>query len=80
MTPEGGWKSEEERQEARREVWSNALGWIEDGPELILGGKESRLVCHPISLRLSDSRQSGGYVSWANSGRIRQHRYLTFWD
>lgn len=43
-SPEGGWRSEEERQAARREVWSNALGWIEGGPELILGGRESRLV------------------------------------
>ena len=48
--PEGGWKSEQERQEARKEIWANALGWIEGGPEYILGGKESRLVCPLISL------------------------------
>jgi protein farnesyltransferase subunit beta len=42
--PEGGWKTEDERQAARREIWANALGWIEQGPESVLGGKASRLV------------------------------------
>lgn len=41
--PEGGWKSEEERQAVRREVWANALGWEEVG-ECLVGGKESRVV------------------------------------
>lgn len=46
---EGGWASEEERQEVRREVWASALGWVEEGEAVILGGKDSRVV----SLRMS---------------------------
>jgi protein farnesyltransferase subunit beta len=42
--PSGGWKSEEERQSVRREIWANALGWIDNGPEIVLGGRGSRLV------------------------------------
>lgn len=42
--PEGGWASEEERQEVRRQVWASALGWVEEGEAIILGGKESRVV------------------------------------
>jgi len=41
---EGGWQSEEERQDVRREVWANALGWVEDGPEYVVGGKANRVV------------------------------------
>ncbi|KAK1922572.1 terpenoid cyclases/protein prenyltransferase alpha-alpha toroid [Papiliotrema laurentii] len=37
--PEGGWKSEEERQAVRREIWANALGWDQLGPDQTLGGK-----------------------------------------
>ena len=44
-TPDGGWKSEDERQAVRRDVWANALGWMEEeGSEMVLGGKESRVV------------------------------------
>ena len=43
-TPGGGWKSEEERQSARREIWANALAWV-DKDEVIIGGKENRVVC-----------------------------------
>lgn len=42
-TPEGGWKSEEERQAVRREGWANALGWKVLREEVI-GDKENRLV------------------------------------
>jgi protein farnesyltransferase subunit beta len=42
--PEGGWASEEERQEVRRQVWASALGWVEEGEAVILGGKDSRVV------------------------------------
>ena len=44
-TPAGGWKDEEERQAVRKEIWANALGWLDNGPEIVLGGKASRLVC-----------------------------------
>jgi protein farnesyltransferase subunit beta len=47
-TPGGGWRNEQERQEVRKEIWANALGWIDNGPEIVLGGKASRLVC-PLS-------------------------------
>ena len=47
-TPSGGWKDEQERQAVRKEIWANALGWIDNGPEIVLGGKASRLVC-PLS-------------------------------
>ncbi|RSH95268.1 CAAX farnesyltransferase (FTase) subunit beta [Saitozyma podzolica] len=44
VTPGGGWKSEEERQAARREAWANALGWVEEeGGELVIGKKENRV-------------------------------------
>lgn len=44
ITPGGGWKSEEERQAARREAWANALGWVEEkGGELVIGKKENRV-------------------------------------
>jgi protein farnesyltransferase subunit beta len=43
--PEGGWKSEEERQRARREAYSNVLGWVDDeAAMLVLGGNDNRLV------------------------------------
>ncbi|WVQ81223.1 hypothetical protein IAT38_003345 [Cryptococcus sp. DSM 104549] len=57
-TPEGGWASEEARQEARRAVWASALGWVEqEGEELVLGGSENRLntttpVFNILGLRL----------------------------
>ena len=44
-TPGGGWKDEQQRQEVRKEIWANALGWIDNGPEIVLGGKAYRLVC-----------------------------------
>ena len=52
--PEGGWKSEEERQAVRGEVWSNALAWVERS-QRVVGGKENRVVsCIPGELaRLS---------------------------
>nr|XP_019048040.1 protein farnesyltransferase subunit beta [Kwoniella bestiolae CBS 10118]OCF26970.1 protein farnesyltransferase subunit beta [Kwoniella bestiolae CBS 10118] len=55
---DGGWKSEEERQKARREIWANALGWVEDeSQELIVGGKGNRIntttpVFNILGLRL----------------------------
>ena len=42
--PEGGWKSEEERQAVRREIWANALGWDQLGPDQTLGGKVNTVV------------------------------------
>ncbi|WWC64057.1 uncharacterized protein I303_106664 [Kwoniella dejecticola CBS 10117] len=54
----GGWTSEEERQNARKEVWANALGWIEDeSGEILVGGKENRVntttpVFNILGLRL----------------------------
>ncbi|ODN74446.1 hypothetical protein L202_06839 [Cryptococcus amylolentus CBS 6039] len=57
-TPEGGWKSEEERQEARRAVWASALGWTEEeGSEVVVGGKDNRVntttpVFNLLNLRL----------------------------
>ncbi|OCF35551.1 protein farnesyltransferase subunit beta [Kwoniella heveanensis BCC8398] len=54
----GGWRSEEERQNVRGEVWANVLGWIEEeGGELIVGGKENRVntttpVFNILGLRL----------------------------
>ncbi|OWZ70996.1 hypothetical protein AYX14_03620 [Cryptococcus neoformans] len=45
VAPGGGWKNEDERQNARREIWANALGWIEEeGGEIIVGGKDNRVV------------------------------------
>lgn len=55
--PEGGWRSEEERQRVRREVWSSALGWQEEGEEVVLGGKDSRVVC--LSFELVRPRVAG---------------------
>ncbi|WWC73123.1 uncharacterized protein I206_107089 [Kwoniella pini CBS 10737] len=55
---DGGWASEEMRQNARKEVWANALGWIEDeSGEIIVGGKENRVntttpVFNILALRL----------------------------
>jgi protein farnesyltransferase subunit beta len=42
--PEGGWKSQEERQRVRREVWANALGWSQLGKDVVLGRKEDNIV------------------------------------
>jgi len=50
-TPGGGWKDEQQRQEVRKEIWANALGWIDNGPEIVLGGKASRLVCRSSPLK-----------------------------
>ncbi|WWD21152.1 hypothetical protein CI109_105634 [Kwoniella shandongensis] len=58
VSPDGGWASEEERQRVRREVWANALGWVEEeGSELVVGGKENRVntttpVFNILGLRL----------------------------
>lgn len=41
---EGGWKSEEERQRVRREVWANALGWTQLGEDMVLAGKVNLVV------------------------------------
>ena len=44
-TLDGGWKSEDERQAVRREVWANALGWVErEEDEILVGGKANRVV------------------------------------
>ncbi|KAL7423783.1 CAAX farnesyltransferase (FTase) subunit beta [Cryptotrichosporon argae] len=53
----GGWASEAERQAVRRRVWASALGWQEQGTELVLGGDESRVnattpVFNMLDLRL----------------------------
>lgn len=51
-TAEGGWKNEEERQAARREVWANVRGWVEDETDgIIVGGQTSRVVSPHQSLR-----------------------------
>ncbi|KLT41078.1 Farnesyltransferase [Cutaneotrichosporon oleaginosum] len=43
-TPGGGWKSEEERQAARREVWANVRAWVEDESDtLVVGGQMSQV-------------------------------------
>jgi protein farnesyltransferase subunit beta len=43
--PEGGWKSEEDRQTARREVWANVRAWAEDeSANLVVGGQASKVV------------------------------------
>ncbi|GMK58999.1 hypothetical protein CspeluHIS016_0700140 [Cutaneotrichosporon spelunceum] len=43
-TPDGGWKSEDERQAARREVWANVRAWVEDeSANLIVGGQQSHV-------------------------------------
>lgn len=42
--PEGGWKSEEERQAVRREVYANALGWGRTGGSEPLGGAVNFVV------------------------------------
>lgn len=49
VSPDGGWASEEERQAVRRQVWASALGWVEEGEELVLGGKDSRVVSHAFA-------------------------------
>ena len=41
----------------RREVWSSALGWQEEGEEVVLGGKDSRVVC--LSFELVRPRVAG---------------------
>ncbi|KAL1408783.1 CAAX farnesyltransferase (FTase) subunit beta [Vanrija albida] len=57
-TPEGGWKSEAERQRARREVFANALGWAEEkGEQIVVGGDASRVntttpVFNALGLRM----------------------------
>ncbi|BEI81978.1 hypothetical protein CcaverHIS002_0211380 [Cutaneotrichosporon cavernicola] len=41
-TPGGGWKSEDERQAMRREVWANVRAWVEDeSASLTVGGQQS---------------------------------------
>ena len=40
---DGNWKSDAERQEMRRSVWSNALAW-EIAGENIVGGVQNRVV------------------------------------
>lgn len=52
---QGGWKSEEERQAVRKEVWANALGWVErDEDEILVGGTGNRVVSYvPSTLGLS---------------------------
>ncbi|BEJ12676.1 hypothetical protein CspHIS471_0211360 [Cutaneotrichosporon sp. HIS471] len=41
-TPGGGWKSEDERQAVRREVWANVRAWVEDeSANLTVGGQQS---------------------------------------
>ena len=42
--PEGGWKSEEERQAVRREIWANALGWNQLGEADVVGGQANLVV------------------------------------
>ncbi len=43
--PEGGWKSEGERQAARREMWANVRAWAEDeSANLVVGGQASKVV------------------------------------
>ena len=45
VSANGGWASEEERQEVRRQVWASALAWVEDeSAELVVGGKPNRVV------------------------------------
>lgn len=52
--PEGGWKSEDERQEVRKNVWSQIVSWENDeARSVVLGGMESRVVsrrrlCLPV--------------------------------
>ncbi|ORX39110.1 terpenoid cyclases/protein prenyltransferase alpha-alpha toroid [Kockovaella imperatae] len=41
-TKSGGWGSEEQRQAVRREVWANALAWV-DQEESVIGGRENRV-------------------------------------
>lgn len=45
VSADGGWASEEERQEVRRQVWSSALAWVEvQDEEVVVGGKPNRVV------------------------------------
>ena len=55
--PEGGWKTEEERQRARKEVWANALGWTQLGEDTVLGGKVNKVVS--LSSRASRAELTG---------------------
>lgn len=41
-SPGGGWKSEKERQQARKNAWASILAWDIESEEIV-GGKESRL-------------------------------------
>ncbi|EIW65846.1 hypothetical protein TREMEDRAFT_74941 [Tremella mesenterica DSM 1558] len=43
VSSDGGWKSEEERQSVRREVWASILAWDEEGEENVVGGKRNRV-------------------------------------
>lgn len=60
LTPEGGWKDEDERQNARREIWANALGWVEEeGGEIIVGGRDNRIVSsHTLNVLQNNSYNS----------------------
>ena len=45
-------------------MWSSALGWKEEGEEVVLGGKDCRVVCrhyasHQSALLWRYSRQTG---------------------
>lgn len=43
-TAAGGWRSEDERQQARRSAWASLLAWEEeDESEIVLGGDASRV-------------------------------------
>lgn len=74
-TPEGGWKSEDDRQAVRREIWANALGWIESGPEHVVGGKDSRLVS-PVPLERGVRSDRADPI---NNDRTPQRLCSTFW-
>lgn len=54
---DGGWASEEERQAARREVFANVLGWVEDkSNEIIVGGQESKVGVTTPVFNISQSK------------------------
>lgn len=77
--PEGGWKSEAERQRARREVFANALGWTEEKGELIVvGGDASRVVSQVGRAKQANSAPQNTTTPVFNALGIRMRPFINY--
>ncbi|CAK9785798.1 unnamed protein product [Cutaneotrichosporon oleaginosum] len=68
-TPGGGWKSEEERQAARREVWANVRAWVEDESDTLVVGGQMSQVCKRVRVGMWLSAGPGERSTWSVSYR-----------